>query len=86
MTDVHLPPLPGEDAVVKVRSALPSLPHLAFIAGLGVMGVFSILGWPVVLAVGVGAALTEQLARTFLVHVPRPAGDGDVASHLGDQR
>jgi len=93
VTDVHLPPLPGEDSVAKVRSALPTalnsaLPSplkLAFIAGLGVMGVLSILAWPAVLAVGVGVALTERTAREFLVHVQQqPAGPDNSASHQDD--
>jgi hypothetical protein len=102
MTDVHLPPMAGEDVVAKVRSALstalnsalPSPLKLAFIAGLGVMGVLSILEWPVVLAVGVGVALTERAARGFLVHVlqqpagskeaPKPGGSKNSASHKDD--
>jgi hypothetical protein len=93
VTDVHLPPMAGEDVVAKVRSALsttlnsalPSPLKLAFIAAVGVMGVLSILEWPVVLAVGVGVALTERTARGFLIHVQQPAGSEEAPKPGGPE-
>ncbi|MFC0438267.1 hypothetical protein [Kutzneria buriramensis] len=85
VTDVHLPPLPGEDALAKVRSALPSPPSLAFIAGLAVMGILSILEWPVVVVAVAGVTLTDRMARKQAHIQQQPEGPEGSASDAGDE-
>lgn len=62
--EFHRPELPGrkdiEGAVNGVREYLPSRTQLAYFSGLGLLGAFSVIEWPVVAAIGVGTVVAQK--------------------------
>ncbi|HEY2764442.1 MAG TPA: hypothetical protein VGJ13_10595 [Pseudonocardiaceae bacterium] len=82
--EIHLPSIPVRaphrsdvtSAMSAVRSRLPSPEQAAYYAGLGLLGVLEIIEWPVVLAIGVGTAITQhgggQRAATERAATERP--------------
>lgn len=64
---IELPALPaGEQlnsAVESVRANLPSREQALFYGGLAASAAFSLIEWPVAVAIGVGGALIQRMAR-----------------------
>lgn len=64
---IRIPPLPQVGipdiaaAAEKIRAAMPPAPELAYFAGLGLLGLFSVIDWPVALAVGAGTVIAQQV-------------------------
>jgi len=69
LTDLHfeIPPLPQlglpdlPAAAEKVRAAMPPPPELLYFAGLGLLGLFSVIDWPVAFAVGAGTVIAQKV-------------------------
>ncbi len=69
MPDVSQLPVPGvsggdvDTAVRLVRSYLPPPQQAAYYACLGVLGALQMIEWPVVVAIGVGTAVSRQVTE-----------------------
>jgi hypothetical protein len=65
--EVPLPRVPGREqissATESVRSQLPSRDQALFYGGLAAGAAFSLLEWPVALAIGFGYALVQRTRR-----------------------
>lgn len=62
--DLHLPGKEDVNSAVEtVRSQLPSRDQALFYGGLAAGAAFSIIEWPVAVAIGVGNALVQRTAR-----------------------
>jgi hypothetical protein len=48
------------------RVHLPPGPHLAFYAGLGLLGALEVVEWPIIVLLGVGKALADNRSHTTL--------------------
>lgn len=59
--EIHLPTQKDlTSAADSVRSQLPSRSHAVFYGGLALGAAFSVIEWPVALAIGVGTALVSR--------------------------
>lgn len=76
---IELPALPGgqqlTSAVESVRANMPSREQALFYGGLAASAAFSLIEWPVAVAIGVGGALVQRMAR----QQAEPAGSGKSA-------